>query len=137
MVALFLYSFMSQEQPALTIICFGFGTPRFRFLRHGETPVSPTPFTALAHEVSQERESATSSSSPSLIRLAAHSSRFCLLAKHRCGFRFPTESARALSSLTHFMSQERESNPRPLPYHGSALPTELSWLISKQSLHSI
>lgn len=26
-------------------------------------------------------------------------------------------------------SQERESNPRPLPYHGSALPTELSWLI--------
>ena len=26
------------------------------------------------------------------------------------------------------MSQERDLNPRPFPYEGTALPAELSWL---------
>lgn len=27
-------------------------------------------------------------------------------------------------------SQDRESDPRPPPYHGGALPTELSWPVA-------
>ena len=32
------------------------------------------------------------------------------------------------------MSQDPGSNRGPLPYHGSALPTELSWLLSSTAL---
>ncbi len=30
------------------------------------------------------------------------------------------------------MSHRRGLNPRPLPYHGNALPTELRWLNVKE-----